>query len=710
VLVVLNASFSSLSAHVLMRWPKPGLAFCLILFSGCSRHSALRSSVDQDFHRPTVIRAQNAVLGSGDTNRGSSRPIEPAVWRSEREAASGTHPVQLARYGNSGQNYAPFTTMPNATKPVAESAVANSGYDVGNPLRPGTPLPANLPTRDSQSVPMPTTGEQGKNSPPTSPVPQFFLPLTLRDAIESALSDSSVVRTLEGRVNVAQITPADVEIADWNVIAQQGQFQPRLSGNFDATKVNQPPNAFFGPGISADTQRDVVDAGVSVNQPLKTGGLVSVGIEPATAYLFFPDGVSPGQFNPLYSTDYVIRVTQPILRGAGSKVALAPIRIAQIQSNAVRHELDEVLNSQIRSLTETYWRLYAAHLQVQSIRSVIPLAEESVRVEKLRLSADRSILADVARAQVQLDGFRRTEATMQGTLRKRVLQLRQLMGGQPMIEPLLLPAEAPQETPPPGDASALIQTAMQTRPALNVLRERLSEKYQILGLAQNAVLPSVDVRGEYRMNGLDERLDDAFHQAATNNYTDMTLGVAVNVPIGNKTARSRRRIAELDVARDQMRLAALEQNVAFEVTDLVSDLEAAWQRMQIARRQTQETQEWLRVSRIRYTQPPAARTSQDWLLLALTDLQSAMRSYVDAMSDLSESVADYNTLLAELQQAQGMSVYEWRQTSSGVSGEIRGHAGTGYSDYRSNPASVRQASPQPGHAFLNPISVASPAR
>jgi len=144
---------------------------------------------------------------------------------------------------------------------------------------------------------------------------------------------------------------------------------------------------------------------------------------------------------------------------------------------------------------------------------------------------------------------------------------------------------------------------------------------------------------------------------------------------------------------------------------------------------TSGKQEWLRVSRIRYTQPPAAGTSQDWLLLALTDLQSAMRSYVDAISDLSGAVADYNTLLAELQQAQGMSVYEWRQQGA-ASAEFRaGHSSPGYTDYRSSPGSVsgllvppvknqladdlfhipQQAPPSTGHSFLTTLRMDAPA-
>lgn len=675
----------------------------LILIAGCSSPVAMRKENDlstrsANAHR-SVFRAQDAQLGTvGDGARKSRRergPVEPAIWRNDPSAGPPVRRIEMTRY-------APAGSGPLTRTPVPAHVVSQTISQTSEPITlPGAVTPTNTVPMVSPS----SAGSMPQSSlaspltpapaPANAPPQQVFLPLTLREALEAALMDSSVIRTLEGRVNVAMITPADVEIADWNVLAEQGQFQPRLSGNYDATRVDQPPNAFFGPGISANTRRDVVDAGVSLNQPLKTGGLVSVGIEPATAYLYFPDGVGPGQFNPLYSTDYVLRVNQPVLRGAGSNVSLAPIRIAQTQANASRHDLEEVLNSQIRSVTEGYWRLYAAHLQVQAVRSVLPLAEESVRIETLRMKADRSILADVARARFQLDGFRRTETTMQATVRKRVLQLRQLMGGQPMVDPLLLPSEPPQEISPPGDTASLIQTAMQTRPALNALRERISEKQQILLVARNNVFPNVDVRGEYRMNGLAERLDDSFNQAASSDYTDFTLGFGVDVPIGNKTARSRRRMAELNVARDQMRLNALEQNVAFEVTELVSDLEAAWQRLQIAKRQTTETQEWLRVSRIRYTQPPAGSSSEDWLLLALTDLQSAMRSYVDSITDLSEAVADYNTLLAELQQAQGIAVYQWQQAEAVNVPMVGGHAGlTG--DYRTNPAATLQRFSTPG--------------
>ena len=524
----------------------------------------------------------------------------------------------------------------------------------------------------------------------TAADPPVYLPLTLREAIESALSDSSVIRVLNGGVNLASITPTDALIAAQRIELEQGRFQPRLSANYDASHIDQPPNAFFGPGIAANTRRDATSASARVTQPLKTGGSMSLGLEPPLAYLFLPNGVDPGEFNPLYSTDYVLRVSQPVLRGAGRDIATAPIQIAQLQANQSRFELEETLNDQIRSVTEGYWRLYAAHLQLEAVKAVLPLAEESVRIEELRFQAERSIKADVARSRFQLDGFRRTQALVEGDVRRRVLLLRQLMGGEPAIQPLLLPSERPQETPPPTESEPLVQVAIENRPNLNRLREGLAERQVIMHVAANGVLPSLDLRGEYRSSGLTDRLDSSFRQASTSDYTDWTLGVGVDIPIGNQTALSRRRVAELEFVRDQLRLSAGEQSVAFEITELVSDLRTQWERLELTKRQALETQEWLRVSRIRYTQPPASGSSQDWLLLALTDLQSAMRSYVDSVGDVGEALAEYNTLLARLNRAQGLSVYNWRQQAaeSDASMNLGGHSGFQYIDYRSDPHRV----------------------
>ena len=75
---------------------------------------------------------------------------------------------------------------------------------------------------------------------------------------------------------------------------------------------------------------------------------------------------------------------------------------------------------------------------------------------------------------------------------------------------------------------------------------------------------------------------------------------------------------------------------------------------------SRHTQEWLRLARIRFSSPPAANRADDWLLLALYDLQIAMQSYIDSLSTASRTLADYNTLLVRIDEAQGTLLERWQ--------------------------------------------------
>ena len=98
----------------------------------------------------------------------------------------------------------------------------------------------------------------------------------------------------------------------------------------------------------------------------------------------------------------------------------------------------------------------------------------------------------------------------------------------------------------------------------------------------------------------------------------------------------------------------------FEFASLAAELKTTWERYESAMRQVRHTQEWLRLARIRFSSPPAANRADDWLLLALYDLQIAMQSYIDSLSTASRTLADYNTLLVRIDEAQGTLLERWQ--------------------------------------------------
>ena len=118
--------------------------------------------------------------------------------------------------------------------------------------------------------------------------------------------------------------------------------------------------------------------------------------------------------------------------------------------------------------------------------------------------------------------------------------------------------------------------------------------------------------------------------------------------------------AELQLMRELALLRGFEEQVVFEFAGLIAELQTTWERYESAMRQVQYTQEWLRLARIRFASPPAANRGGDWLLLALYDDQVAMQSYITAFSTASQMLADYNTLLVRVEEAQGTLLDRWQ--------------------------------------------------
>jgi len=204
-------------------------------------------------------------------------------------------------------------------------------------------------------------------------------------------------------------------------------------------------------------------------------------------------------------------------------------------------------------------------------------------------------------------------------------------------------------------------------------------------VARNDVLPRLGFRGDYALSGLADDLRNSLQQATTSNYTEWTVGLTLDYPIGNETARSGRNIAELQLARERARTATAEQNIAFQLSEIHSDLTAAWQRYQLAASQAADTQEWLRLARMRYSQPPASSAGRDLLLLELNDYQRAMRSWTEAVTTSGQMIAEVKTLEAQLQEVEGTAVLYWTSGFRQESGEQPGSAEDSSSTDRTTP-------------------------
>jgi outer membrane protein TolC len=225
--------------------------------------------------------------------------------------------------------------------------------------------------------------------------------------------------------------------------------------------------------------------------------------------------------------------------------------------------------------------------------------------------------------------------------------------GLPVVDAArLIPVQPPLNERQWLAPDAAVAQAVDSRP--DIIQRRLSLRIRELEywVAENGVLPRLDLQALYRANGVGQRLDDALDQAAGLDYTDWTLGVTFTMPLGNRAPRANLRAAEWQLSRERALLRESVRLVAFRLAELVREIDAAWSEYEHAQRRVSAGSIRLETARVRFAVPPPSSRTPDGHLL-LFDFQAAMRAHVDAVIEASRTLARYNVLLARYLEASG---------------------------------------------------------
>lgn len=486
--------------------------------------------------------------------------------------------------------------------------------------------------------------------PPLPPQAQLTgSPLTLEQALTTALANSDVVRLLDG--GVASATTYDPAIADQQRQAALAAFDTSLESSFYWNRFDGPPNAFFGPGLDRQERLDEATFQSALTKRWALGTETRVAYSPSPGYLYYPQGASG--FNPNHVAALELGVRQPLLRGAGRAVNTAPITIAQLRTDQSSWEFKRALLALMRSVEQAYWELQAARVAEEAIAQQIVLIDAVVRVEQANLSAQRAVLADVAKARTQQHAFRQRLVAAQRFSREQELQLRSLLKLDPSDGLTLIPVTPPTRAPLTVDPASVLATALEHQPDLIRARIQTRIRELELGVFQNRFRPQLDLLALYRANGLSDDLDESLAMMLRQDYQDWQFGAVFSMPLGRNADRAQVRAAELTLQRQHALLRESVRTTLFQLNEVLVRIQALHIQHQEAEAQAVQAQEWLRGARIRFENPPPAGDSANWLLLALDDYILAMQATAGVTAESSSILARYNTELARLQELEG---------------------------------------------------------
>ena len=478
-------------------------------------------------------------------------------------------------------------------------------------------------------------------------------PLGLREAIQIALQNSNVIRTLAGDTVVSTPTTAYAPgIARQLVTVEEAEFDPTIEVNASGRRYDEPTDTADPLRQSRGLVRDESDFVAKLEKRWTPGTVTSLSYEPPLGYLYRRDP-SVNSFNPRIGAAVVAEARQPLLRNAGTEVNTAPIQIAQLRADQSAWEVKGDLLAELRSIEETYWRLQAARVSADALDRMLPLLDEAVRIEKLLLQAERVTTAEVARVQLQRREFLQQRIRAGANIRESENLLRTLVGLPLEDGQQLIPVDRPEEQFHPPTFDECLSLALSNRP--DVLQQRLQVRVREIenDLARNQQRPQFDLTALYRLSGISDEYQDAFDQIGQAQYASWSAGFLFSVPLGNRAATARHLAAEQQLAKERALLQQQVQNVSTELANILNDMAATWAEYEQSIKQVSEGEDWVQTARLRFNSPPPAGDQGGWLIVALNDYQLALRSNIEALTNSARLLARYNALLARLHEAQG---------------------------------------------------------
>ena len=505
-------------------------------------------------------------------------------------------------------------------------------------------------------------------------------PLTIREALALALENNKDI----------EVARQNVKIAEFDLTAARGVYDPRLSSSTYYERINNPISSFLAGGSNGTTtSSDYTGTARLEGQAATFGGnyrLDFSSIRQTTNNQFVP-------LSPQYPTALTFNYTQPLLRGLRFDNSRRQIEIAKKNLSLTDAQFRQRAIETITSVQRAYWDLVFALRNLQVQRDAVRDSRTQLEHNKRLVSEGALAPIDVVAAEAQVAGFEQSLFSSLEEVSRAENNLKNLIAVNreaDLWNLSIVPTDSVDLAPPVISLPEALKAAMDNRPELqqsNVVREinQIDQKY-----FREQTKPAIDLVGSYGMVGLaglqsragnpfisasnqelrdrvDQLLDRAGLPLLTpqplqalspfliggydqslqnllgNRFNNFRVGVQINLPLRNRTAEAQLGRSLVEGQRIATQREQLEQSIQVDVRNALQVVRSAEARLRAAgiARQASEQQYQSEQRKL-----DAGQSTVFLVLERQTALTTARGNELRAQTDL-------NKAIAELQRATG---------------------------------------------------------
>lgn len=608
---------------------------------------------------------------------------------------------------------APSTGLPTTTTPAGTSnpqqgqgTPATGATQTGVQQTPGQSVgttggiaPAELPQEPppiapnfrAEPRPLPSAERVGVNVADQ-------VPLTLNDVIRLALRNSNDID--QSRI--------DVQIAEFNLTAARGVYDPLLSSESYFERATTPTSSTLGgAGASGSvTQQDVTGAARLGGFTPWGGGAYQLDFS-STRLTTTNQNV---RLNPQFPTAFTFTYTQPLWRGLRFDQNRRQIEIAKRNLSLTDAQFRQRAIDVISQVEQAYWNLAFAlrNLQVQ----IDAVKQARIQVESNNRQVEKGVLApiDVVAAQTQVTTFEQNIYTAQEAVTQAENTLKTLIlpdRTDALWARAITPVTPVNLEAPRVPLEQAVRAALDNRPELAQIKTTADINDVNVRFFRDQTKPQVDLVGTYTTAGLAgtlvqaqstgntstnaallQRVNDlsalaglqplptstststvapnlvgGYTQSLRNlleqNYPTARVGVRVSLPLRNRTAEANLGASLAQGNRIKEQLAQAEQLIEADVRNSLQAVRSAEARLASAAATRSSAEQQYESEQRQFR---AGTTTVFLVLQRQTDLLAARARELQAQTDLNKAISAFQRATGSTLEANQISIRNDRPT------------------------------------------------
>lgn len=335
-----------------------------------------------------------------------------------------------------------------------------------------------------------------------------------------------------------------------------------------------------------------------------------------------------------------ITVTQPLLRNFWMDSGRLNIESSKNNLRIAELVLKRRVMDVITQVETAYYNLIYTYESVQVQEMALQLAKRSLDETKKRFEVGTVAELETKQTEAQVAAREADVLTARRNLDIQQNVIKRLISDNyaEVHRLVLQPQEKLTAALQALDVELSWDRGLSDRPDLAQSRIDLENIGLQLKYDRNQLWPQLDLQGSYGQSGSGVAYNDSFERVTRGDEPFWSVGGVINIPIGNRAARSRYRSNKLREEQLLLSYKGQEQGIMIEIDNAIKQAASSYDRVQATRKASEYSLAALEAEQKKLEN---GKSTSFVVLQLQNDLTSARSSELRA-------VADYNNALAEL--------------------------------------------------------------